>query len=616
MISASGSQPAGRIPSLVIVGAGPRSTGVVERIAANAPELLGPERLDLHIVDPYPPGGGRTWRHEQSPLLWMNSRAKDVTMYTDDSVTMEGPVRPGPTLAEWAALAAPPLSSPELTTEARELTAQSFASRRLQSAYLREVYARAIAALPPGITVHEHRATAVRLAGPRTGRQRVWLDGRADPLTADLVVIAVGHFASEPDDEQTTLAAFAARHGLVYLPPDFTSEADLSVLLPGTSVLVRGLGLAFTDLMVLLTEGRGGRYTDDGSGKLTYHPTGREPVLHVGSRRGVPYHAKIGYGMLGRPLPPPRYLGPAAIDELLRRPDRIDFSQDVRPLVAKELGFAHYHELFAAHPERTRLTWDAFDVKYAACAPGSAELRALVESSVPDPNDRLDLDTLDQPLVGVRFPDAQSLQRGLRAYIEADLARRDDPRHSPDLAVIRRLFPVHRQLRRLEGIGPWWYGFFSYLASGPPAPRLRQLLALSRAGVVRFLGAGTTIEADPVRGVFRAHSASLPGRVTEARTLVEARQPPPSVTRAREPLLRSLGAHARVTPRGLLVVAPADGRVLDRDGRPHPRRFALGPFTNARIPVGLPRPRANAASLRQNDATARAALTFLRALQP
>ena len=60
---------------------------------------------------------------------------------------------------------------------------------------------------------------------------------------------------------------------------------------------MRGMGLGFIDLMALLTEGRGGRFTPDPRpdepGRLSYRPSGREPRLWVGSRRGVPYHSKI-----------------------------------------------------------------------------------------------------------------------------------------------------------------------------------------------------------------------------------------------------------------------------------------------------------------------------------
>ncbi|MCZ0206763.1 FAD/NAD(P)-binding protein [Streptomyces sp. UMAF16] len=572
---------------LVIVGAGPRGTGVLERLAANAPALYAGEGLDIHLVDPHPPGGGRIWRQEQSPLLWMNSHAEDVTMFTDDTVAMDGPVRPGPTLHEWAGL-----------------DGRVFPDRRLQGQYLRWVYEQARAALPPNVTVHHHPRRALRISGPREGRQQVWLDGRPHPLPADLVILALGHLDAEPDDEQAALAAYARRHGLVHLPPDFTADSDLSALRPGEPVLVRGFGLAFVDLMVLLTEGRGGRYEGE-----TYLPSGREPVLYVGSRRGVPYHSKIGYDLAGDRPPLPRFFGPAEVDALLARPGGPDFRRDVWPLVEKELGFAHYHRLFTVHPGRTAMAWPDFEEKYAT-ADGPAELRALVAAAVPDPADRLDLAALDHPLEGVRYASHDAFQDGLRDYIEADLRRRHDPAHSPDLAVFLGLLSVYGQLVRLGDIGPWWHGFFSYLASGPPGPRLRQMLALSRAGLLRFVGADMTVTAED--GVFRAASPTVPGFSVTARALVEARLPDPAVGRTRDGLLRALRADgAAETPDGLLRTDPGDGRILDTAGRPHPRRFALGPYTDVRAPGAFTRPRTGGPAFRQNDATARAALFFL-----
>ncbi|MDH6571421.1 putative NAD(P)/FAD-binding protein YdhS [Streptomyces sp. SAI-117] len=575
--------------SLVIVGAGPRGTGLIERIAANAPELYDGSGLDLHLVDPHPPGAGRIWRAAQSPLLWMNSHAEDVTMFTDETVDMAGPVRPGPTLHEWAGI-----------------DGRTFADRQLQGAYLRWVHEQAVAALPESVTVHHHPRRALRVSGPREGRQQVWLEGRSRPLLADLVVLTLGHLDAEPDDEQRALAEYARTHGLVHLPPDFTADSDLSALAPGEPVLVRGFGLAFVDLMALLTEGRGGRYEGD-----TYLPSGREPVLHVGSRRGVPYHSKIGYDWTGERPPLPRFLGPDRIDELLGRPDGFDFRRDVWPLVEKELGFAHYHRLFTVQPERTAMRWSDFEEKYAAG--DGADIRALVASAVPDPRDRLDLARLDRPLRGVRFASHEEFQEGLREYVEADLGRRHDPSHSADLAVFLGLLSVYGQLVRLGDIGGWWHGFFSYLASGPPGPRLRQLLALSRAGVVRFVGADMEVRAEG--GEFRASSPTVPGHVVAARALVEARLPEPTVRRALDPLLRGLHAEgAAESPDGLLRVDRTDGRLLDRSGRPHPRRFALGPHTDGRTPGAFTRPRTGGPAFRQNDATARAALEFLATL--
>lgn len=641
--ASSAPSPGGPLPHRVgsasggrfVPAAGGRPFGTPSR--ATGPVPAG-GRLVIHLIDPHPPGGGRVWRPQQSPLLWMNSMAADVSVFDDGSRGWDaaegGPPYAGPSLAEWAqAIRDGDLTvplAPELAAEVAALTGRTFATRRLQSAYLNWVYERVVAALPAGVELRVHRRRAVRLGGPREGAQRVWLEGQELPLVADAVVLALGHLDAEPGRQESEWETFAAEHRLTYLPPEYTADSDLAALRPGEPVLVRGFGLAFIDLMVLLTEGRGGSYAPapgaeagepvgDGP-ELVYRPSGREPVLYVGSRRGVPYHAKLGYDWHGELPPLPRFFGPAQVAEVLDRQRPADYARDVWPLVCRELGYVHYHRLFTAHPERTVGSWDDFDAGYAAHEPGSDRLAALVAAAVPDPADRLDLARIDRPLTGVTFASDADLQEGLRDYITADLIRRHDPAHSADLAVFLGLLALYGQVAALGDTGPNWHGFFSYLASGPPGPRLRQLLALSRAGIVRFVGADMTVTADADRGAFVASSASAPGAVVATGALVEARLPDPSVARSRDPLLRALYDHdpdgVRETPGGLLAVRPDDGRVLDGAGRPYPRRFAIGAPTDARVVGAFARPGTGAPAVRQNDVVARALLALLAEAAP
>src|SRR5262245_18071766 len=128
-----GEQAEGAPARLVIVGAGPTASSLLERIIANAPELLGDRPLSDHLVDPYPAGQGRVWRPDLSHLLWMNSMAEDVTIFTDDSVRCAGPIRPGPTLLEWTrtvddeTLAA--VTTPAVAAEIRSIRPTTFPSR-------------------------------------------------------------------------------------------------------------------------------------------------------------------------------------------------------------------------------------------------------------------------------------------------------------------------------------------------------------------------------------------------------------------------------------------------------------------------------------------------------
>src|SRR5437764_2001123 len=212
-----------RRPTVIaVVGAGPRGVGCLERLAANVPELAPGQPIEVHLVDPFPPGPGRVWRYEQSPLLRMNSMAEDVTMFTDESVRCEGPIVPGPSMAQWADLvrpAEPPAGTDEseVDTELRTLTGRGFATRRLASRYLAWFFEWVRDTLPASVRVHVHTDRVARITGPADGRQRVWLAEQDEPLLADVVVLAVGHLDAVPTGEPAALSAFAAEHGLYYL---------------------------------------------------------------------------------------------------------------------------------------------------------------------------------------------------------------------------------------------------------------------------------------------------------------------------------------------------------------------------------------------------------------
>lgn len=609
--------------SIAIVGAGPRGAGLLERLAASAPELH-PDGLDVHLIDPYSAGAGRVWRHEQSPLLAMNSMAADVTMFTDDSVVCDGPVVPGPSLWEWVQTR--PEVHPELRDELASVTASTFPSRRLQSEYLAWVLHRVVDDLPDGMRVHVHRTRATGLTDDG-GTQIVRLAG-GPPLRVDSVVLASGHLDATPTADERALAERAAAAGLRYLPPEQTSDSDLSVLRPGETVLVRGMGLAFVDLMVLLFEGRGGRFVDGG-----YVPSGREPRLVVGSPRGSTYHSKTHYGLKAGLPPLPRFFGPDVVDLLIDAGD-VDLREQAWPSMAKEIAWGWYHELFRGHPDAVTVSWDRFAAGYAVHDWDSPAMLALIDATVPDPVDRIDLAALDRPLDGLTAPDVPALQPLVRARIAEDLRQHVEDRHTPHLGAFVAMLSVYGETTRLAGSlsarsrasdMAWWQGFFNSLASGPPGFRVRQLLALSEAGFVEFLGAGMWVDVDG--DGFAAGSATLAGaEPVRGTALVDARLPDPSAARTVDPLLADLVRRGAVSEdvltdadgtvlrnTGLIRVRPEDGALIEGDGTVHPRRFAVGPHTTVKVAGAFTRPGTNAHSLRYNDAVARAVLRSLPA---
>ncbi|MFC0250190.1 FAD/NAD(P)-binding protein [Citricoccus parietis] len=616
---------------LVLVGGGPRSAMLLERLAANASLLVrGP--VHVHLVEPFSPGSGRIWRRGQSPLLKLNSMAEDVTMFTDDSVECAGPAQDGPSLAEWrdAVLEGrltdvPPLDE-DLRRQLQELGPQDFPTRRLHSVYLEWFFQRTVARCGDHLRLTVHRDTAVGIHREAADRWRVRLAGGAE-LVADAVVVAVGHTESAPSEESARFSRFAAEraeHGVVHVPPAYTNDVDLEVLQPDEDVIVAGMGLAFIDLMVLVMEDRGGTFDERSDGRLLYRPSGREPRLWVGSRRGVPYHSKIRGSLKGLPAEPPRFLTREAVAALRDEHGLLDFATHLWPLMTKDMAYAYYRELVTGHPERVLLHWTEFSEKFAAADWYSEARRALVTAAVPDRADRLEFEDVNRPFHGRQFSGMDEVQRAIAGYISRDLDLRDGGQNSETLGLFLGVLGVYMEIGRvlsLEALTPesrsivagWWHGFFSFVDSGPPAHRLRELLALHDAGLVRFLGPGLEVGTDERRGVFTAASSQSPVAVS-ARALVEARLPATTLATATELLLRQLKADgiAMEDPGGSgKMLVDRDQRVVGSDRSPARRLFAVGAGATGWGQGAFARPRSNAAPFRDTDALARSILATL-----
>ncbi len=620
-----------RPPAIVFIGGGPRTAGILERIAANRGDLFGGP-LQVHVVEPFEPGSGRIWRHGQDPRLLMNSMAADITMFTDSSVLCEGPVLDGPGLAVWASgvvdgsIGDVSELEPQLVEQLRTLKDTDFASRQLQGKYLEWFFQRAVRALAPGGVVTVHRTTALGVEEtPDAGASyRVRLSDTS-AIEADLVVYAIGHTDALPGPEAQRLADFAARHAGFHAAPSYTTDVDYSPLAPGQDVIVSGMGLAFVDLLVLLTEGRGGRFTPNSDGGLDYQPSGREPRIWAGSRRGVPYHSKISSVLRGQQVHGLRYLTETAVAALIEEHGDIDFRDHIWPLIAKDAGYAYYRELFTGYPERVNGSWADFETAFDARPWYSREREELVTAAIPDTRHRLDLEALDQPFSGCAFRDHAHVQDAVAAYIQRDLALRTSPDHSETLALfiallraymeLTRLVPVERLTARSHDVlQNWWHGFFSYVDSGPPPHRLQQMLALQRAGVLHFLGPRLWVRADEATGRFVAGSFQSPV-VVDAAAYIEARLPGPTVAGSANPALAHLHRAGWATEQhiGTAEGPLSTGRLLitgrheiaTPDGGTRPGLFAVGPGTSGWGAGAFARPGTNAAPFRENDALAR-----------
>lgn len=591
-----------------LVGAGPRGLSVLERLCAHERKSPSSASLTVHVVDPSEPGAGSVWRTDQSRHLLMNTVASQITVFTDDRVSIDGPIEPGPSLYEWARSlldggSGRESETPEDLAEARLLTPDTYPTRAFYGCYLRACFHRITANAPAHVTVAEHRTRAVRMAdaqGDPDGPQSVELENGDWLHGVDGVVLAQGHVSRRPTPREQRTATLARIHGLTYLTPANPADLDLSGVRPGEAVLLRGLGLNFFDHMTLLTAGRGGAFRRE-DGRLVYLPSGREPKMYATSRRGVPFHARgeNEKGVYGRYAP--KLLTPAHIAELrgdLTGAKGMQFKAHLWPLISKEVQSVYYQTLLQS--EGREAEGAALGRRFLA-ASGEREECELLDTYGIAPADRWNWETLQKPYEGRDFADGEEFRGWLLGYLARDVREaRAGNVSGPLKAALDVLRDLRNEIRlavdhggldgashrdELEG---WYTAMNAFLSIGPPASRIEEMIALIEARVLVVTGPGTEVRLDPTVPAFVASSDVVPGPPVLASALIEARLPEPDVRRTSEPLLRYLMDTEQATTylipstegpgyeTGGLCVTERPYRMIDPHGLVHPRRFAYG----------------------------------------
>lgn len=485
------------VRTVAVVGAGPRGTAIIERLAAasTAPDWHG--ALTVHLIDPLVGRGGAVWRHDQSEVLLMNTTTCQTTMYPDESCHAVLPVPRRETLADHLA--------------GEGLAPTDFASRAAHGRYLAHVLETATAtADPQRLRIVEHAAEAVDVTGPADGPQRVRLsDGRV--LRADAVALALGHLPTALGPRSQQLADAAERHGLVHIGPANPLEVDYASLLGREVVAVQGMGLNFYDAIGMLTEAAGGRFEPDPAAPsgLRYLPGGEEPRLLVGSRSGMVYRPKPDLGdRMPEPYLPEVLTGERVL-ELAVRSAGVDHERDVMPLMLAELR------------------------------------RALRSGGFPE----LAEDDLLLPLLfpfGRRGGEAPVPHRSTRDVLRESLRAAADP--DPAWVLIYRvLIALRIQVGRLTDLGAYTTdsvrrdidshlrNAFASWASGPPVLRARQVLALEEAGLLEFTGPRMHLDIDEAAGRYAVRGGDGPIILCDG--VLEAHLPPVDLPAYRSPLL-------------------------------------------------------------------------------
>ncbi|AXJ09932.1 FAD/NAD(P)-binding domain-containing protein [Arthrobacter sp. PM3] len=634
-----------------VIGAGPRGTSVLERLLANWAAAGPAGTLHVDVIDPYPAGPGHVWQPGQSRLYLMNTQSFYPTVVPEDR-ELAAPLA-GHTFDQWRELQQrdpnPALTDAE-RAEIAGLGPTDFPSRALYGRYLRATLEELLTRLPPGVTVDFHPATATSVRHAAAADGDLAADRGAPPvrfdvvlddgtvLTADSVVLALGHLEARLNAEQRELRTAAEELGLLYVPPAAPADVDWSRVPGGEPVLVRGMGLNFFDVMGQLTEGRGGRFVAAAdTAELTYLPSGREPLIIAASRRGTPYRAKAtltGYYPGAVQL---RYCTEEAAAKFARSGIRPSFDFDLWPLLHRDAIWAYYSTLARSQPGAVLTDpaefLRALDESLRPHAHSAGKWEDATESVVAvhvRAAHRLDLLGLAAPLAGRSFGSRAELDAAVVDYLLDDARRSALGEDDPVKMAIGALHHGRAVLKTavadsgitdeswVAGLRGWFESFVEGLASGPPALRSAQLAALARAGVVRFVGPDPKFGVDRKARAFTAASpwvgggtdasvddgAGLAGGVggsglgsgvavagsgVSAAAMIEALAPANRVAVNASPLLEQLLAEGLVRPRLMMSVEGTPVETSGLDVVPHPYRplGASGSVTEGLYVLGL-----------------------------
>lgn len=626
----SDAQNPGREPYVIaVVGAGPRGTSVLERLAAELGSIQNPSRpIRVVVFDVHDPGPGHVWATTQSRLFLMNTPAGFPTVAPERTV----PGEPGLSFDQWrlAAGDGAVLSSVE-TQELESLDRGSYPPRALYGRYLRHVFEKSVAALRAHEAVTEvrieraeitelHRGDAdYLLKGHHVGESKSYSSGVREEveLRAQAVVLALGHVPARLNPTQEAMAQAADDAGLRYIGPNIPTDVHWDDVPAGDTVLVRGLGLNFFDVMIALTAGRGGQFNqlNGGPGRaLEYWPSGREPRIVAASRRGTPYRAKSCIDEFIPASVGLRYLDLEVIVQqvaearVLNHEATVRFDAHVWPLLHRDVLLAYYRTAATRHPSRFKIDPDDFMEQLTAVLDAEHQAgsqvwlqvaRRLIGKLAPELG-FLDVPGLGHPFDQRGFGTLKEYQKAVMKYLEYDAISSDEGEKDPlkmAIATLNAGRMVVKQMiteglisdeSRLLEVQGWFEPLVEGLASGPPLQRIEELAALARANVVEFIGPDPEFGIDGPSAMFTASSPWVDAPAYTANTLIEAMMPANRVLQSASPLLRQLlndglaAAHPMRNDQGEplpgqgLSVAGEPYRMVDARGVAHRAVFVLG----------------------------------------
>jgi hypothetical protein len=606
---------------VTILGVGPRGLSILERINAFA-ATRGTAISKIYLIDPSVPGCG-VHMPEQPDHLLINTVASQVTIFPDDTCRNSGPVLPGPSLYDWSREQGYRWTEDGhiIRGEGRDIDQNEYLPRALLGKYLHWAFDKFTKSLSEHCEIVSIASDALEL-NEKNGGYLIELRNK-QTIETDFVFLTTGHSENEYSAKELEMLDLVSQGqkknpDLSYFNSAYPLARNLSTVRRDHVVAIEGFGLTAMDVISELTINRGGKFQQrNTSGDLVYEPSGNEPKLLVYSRDGFPLSARATNQKGATGQHQAVYFTMAKVKSLKEQYQKLDFEQQVLPLILIEMQLVYYRKLFVQVFKKPESEFSKFLNSNNIIEPDWASAALLFPESL-----RFNWQKMLNPTEGCKFENSTEFKNWLFDFISDDLneARRGNET-SPIKAACDVLRDTRDTLRACVDFGGLneeshshflkiYSSILNRLAVGPPKERTAQVLALIDAGILQAdFGTLPQVRVDVVAGKFQIYSTAFSVK-NEAHSdfLIVSRIQPNVALADKSPLMKSMVELGTIRPflnksfcPGGIDIDP-NFNVIDFQGRKNLSIWALGTIAEGPkyYTFILPRPGVNSTAI--NDA--------------
>lgn len=523
---------------VAIIGAGPRGLLITSHLIHFFPKSSVP-RLQILIFDRFPIGG-RVWQTTQNRIFQMNTIAQQMTMFDSKSFI-------GPNLYQWSRGQAEGfIQHAHYQREAtflniiHHLKPNDYAPRCIFGVYLQWFYRQINEYLPRNVEVKKISHYVNNLE-PH-GRQYQLTADDGTSAIVDQAVMNTGQDVNRPTRSEAALSQYADQHHLQYFSVGYAEEKDFRSIRPHQKVIIRGLGLNFVDCINLLTIGRGGHFYRR-YGHLVYAPSGKEPRMIAGSRNGVPYYCKANNQKINGHHDQPYFINRKHVQAHLKH-HQLSYREFIH-LLRLDMELVYYTRLIKNHyPNRSA---EQFKNQFIR----AKDPNQVIKRMHFKPIELINWKKLLNPVAGLKVTDLNNYRKAVLKWL--DLIIKDANRGNLSSSVASALEVIRDSRNQIRALVnhrrfsaddyllkflPIFNPISNFLSMGAPVADIARVKALIKSRLLTIVGPRINIVG--ANGHFMCNSTFYPKEIFKADVMLEARNPIPRISRAKNPLVQHL----------------------------------------------------------------------------